>query len=483
MSLYHSPPMILLILCMVLPAALASAQSAPPVTWEQTYSIGLESQPLDVIQTHDGGYAIAGTTLISEYSYNTTNYPPIPQDSDAFLIHTDADGKELWTRTYGDLTNDGAYSISKTLDGGFILAGYTSGAERLDADRYLVRTDPIGNVVWEKHYDTNPGFDALYTVCALPDGNFVVAGETDEGQNYGDHAGYLAEIDPDGEILWEKIYPGAYNEGYPGGVRSLDCTGDDGYLLSIYGTPALIRTDKQGNVIWSAYNDTVLTDARFAQDGGAIVTGFAPSPANRYPFLLLQKIDPTGRTEWIMPELHDWCWGRAVEVTADGGFLAIGTRAVFNEEPVEIKADTIYNLTILLVRTDMQGNVLWDATLSPGHFNEGMRVRESEDGGYIVLGTTADEAGLEYLLFLGNIPGKIYLAKLAGDEIPTETGTLQTPSMTTITTFSPVTSVAQGISDKEVETGATSASQEIPLVFAPLLAMLVAIGVIWYRKG
>jgi hypothetical protein len=422
MTTQQSVPVILLFLCLILLAALVSAQSTPPVTWEQSYSIGLRSQALDVVRAEDGGYAIAGVTLISDTMYHTTSYEMIPQNSDAFLIRTDENGNELWARTYGDITNDGVYAIRETLDGGFILAGFASGPEHLDADRYLVRTDSAGNVEWEKHYDTNPGFDALHAVCALPDGNFIVAGETDQNQNYGAHAGYLAKTDPNGEILWEKFYPGAYSEGYPGGVRSLDCTGNDGFLLSIYGIPALIRTDEQGNVIWSVYNNTVLTDARFAQDGGAIVIGVAPAPKTSHPLLQLQKIDPSGRTEWTMPSPFSWSWGQAVEVTSDGGFLAIGTKAFFNEEPVEIKAGTTYNLTILLVRTDLLGNVLWDTTLAPARYSDGVIVRNTPDG-YIVLGTTADEAGLEYLLFLGDIPGEIYLAKLGSDEVSSGAGT------------------------------------------------------------
>ncbi|MBP1929494.1 hypothetical protein J2741_002041 [Methanolinea mesophila] len=265
-------------------------------------------------------------------------------------------------------------------------------------------------------------------------------------------------------------------------MRSLDCSSSEGYLLDIYGAPALVRTDALGNVIWSAYNDTILADTRFAPDGGAIVTGVTPSQVNRYPLLLLQKTDPTGKPEWTMPPPHNWSLGRAVEATSDGGFLAIGTIAIFNEEPAEIRENTTYNLGILLVRADIQGNTLWTSTLSAANYNEGIKVHETPDGGYIVLGTTADEAGLEYLLFLGNIPGKIYLAKLAGYEVTGDGIVSQTPSFTPITTVTPVISVDQVSQGAEDSPGATSTSQEIPLVIAPLLAILGLIVVIWHGK-
>jgi hypothetical protein len=448
--------------------------SPPSIIWESTYSVGLQSQALDVIQTRDGGYAIAGITLVSNVNISPSN--PLGQDSDAFLIRTDIEGNELWARTYGNNSNDGAYAVKETLDRGFILAGYTSGPEHYDADKYLVRTDSAGIVVWEKHYDTNPGFDALHALCTLSDGNFIGVGETDQGQNYGARAGYLAEIAPNGEILWEKLYPGTYSEGYPGGIRSLDCAGDTGYLLGIYGAPALVRTDSRGNAIWSVYNYTVLADARLSRDGGAIFTGVVPSPATGHPLLLLQKTDSSGRTEWTTAAPYDWSWGRAVEVTSDGGFLAVGTTAVLNGATPEITYNTTYNLAIQLLKTDSQGTILWTTTLSPARFNEGIKARETSDGGYAVLGTVADEAGLEYLLSMGNIPGKIYLAKLAGESGITEGVMEPAGAVTQVITGTPV------ILETGVEPDVTTANPEIPLVYAPLLAILVSLVLVGWRK-
>ncbi len=447
--------------------------SPPSIIWEKSYEIGLQSQALDVIQTRDGGYAIAGTSLV----LNTASISnPFSQDADAFLIRTDGEGKELWNNTYGNTWSDGARAVQETLDGGFILAGYTSGSEHHDADRYLVRTDSAGNILWEKHYETNPGFDALNGVCALPDGNFIIAGETDQDQIYGNRDAYLSEIDRDGEIIWERSYPGGYREMTPGGAISLDCDGDTGYLLGIYGNPALIRTDEKGDVIWATCNDTVLTDARFSPDDGAISTGVAPSMMTGHPVLRLLKTDSTGATEWETLSPGVWDWGRAVEVTSDGGFLAVGTSASISDGTQEVNYTTTYSFTILLLNTDSGGNILWTTTLSPAHYSEGIRVREISDGGYIVLGTIADEAGLEYLLFMGNIPGKVYLAKLAGETGTTEGVMKPAESGSQVISGTPV------ISESGVETDTNTTSPDRPLVYAPLLAILALLVLIGWRK-
>jgi hypothetical protein len=401
-----------LVLLCAIGSSVPAADLHPSVTWDQTYTIGLESQALDVIQIRDGGYVIAGYTMVS--GNTTLPYDPLGGDYDAFLVRTDGEGNVLWNRTYGNTSSDGAFSVRETLDGGLIIAGYASGAEHHDADRYLVRTDSAGNVIWERHFTDNDGFDTLYGVCELPDGDFIVAGETDRDQPFGNRVAYLARTDRYGTIIWEIpgvgfISGGSEPFGYFSG--SLDCADDGGYLLAVEGS--IVRTNDWGAVLWTAHHDTPVTYARLAPDGGAIATGIAQSPDTGYivPFVL--KTNSSGWTVWETLFPDTWGSGRAVEVTSDHGFLAVGTSIVLKGG---MRADkTIpFSSAITLVKTDDNGTLLWNTTLSPAPFNEGMMVRETSDGGYIVLGNIADEAGQEELYWMGYLKGKIYLAKLDG---------------------------------------------------------------------
>ena len=63
-----------------------------------------------IVQTADGGYALAGTTTVSS------------EQTDLILIKTDASGQELWTKTFGDRA-EYARSLKTTADGGFLLGG------------------------------------------------------------------------------------------------------------------------------------------------------------------------------------------------------------------------------------------------------------------------------------------------------------------------------------------------------------------------
>jgi hypothetical protein len=460
-----------------------SASEVPPsITWDRTYSVGLESQALDIIQTRDGGYVIAGYTMISG---NTTLPYDLPGwNYDAFLIRTDDDGNVLWNRTYGTTSSDGAYAVRETGDGGFIIAGYASGEH--GADRYLVRTYSSGGVLWEQHFTDNPGFDTLYGVCELPNGDFIVAGETDKDQPYGNRVPYLARTERNGTIIWEisgvgTISGGSEPFGYSSG--SLDCAGDAGYLLVAEG--GIIRTNDWGAVLWTAHHDAPVTYARLAPDGGAIATGITQSPETGYIVPSVLKTDASGWTTWETLSPDVWGSGHAVEVTPDQGFLLVGT-AIILKGGMQADKTIPFNSAITLVKTDKDGLILWNTTLSPAPFNEGMMVRRTTDNGYIVLGNIADEAGQEELFWMGYLRGKIYVAKLdSGNETNPVSGELlrESPSEhQTLDTISEPTMISSMDSGNGEREGERFPGVPIPLCTSVLAGITLSFFIIGRRR-
>jgi hypothetical protein len=90
---------------------------------------------------------------------------------DIFLIKTDASGNLQWAKTYGGTSSDGAYSVQQTSDGGYIVAGWTSG------DIFLIKTDANGNLQWAKTYGGTSG-DVAFSVQQTSDDGYIVAGLT-----------------------------------------------------------------------------------------------------------------------------------------------------------------------------------------------------------------------------------------------------------------------------------------------------------------
>jgi len=84
------------------------------IKWKKTYGGNKDEMSWALIETSDGGFALAGYTS----SFGSGHY-------DSWLVRTDSDGNELWNRTYGGKGDDGCNSLVETSDGGFALAGYT----------------------------------------------------------------------------------------------------------------------------------------------------------------------------------------------------------------------------------------------------------------------------------------------------------------------------------------------------------------------
>jgi len=60
------------------------------------------------------------------------------------LIGSVGASSEMWSQTYGGTRSDAAYSLIETSDGGFAIAGYTDSFGAGGYDFWLVKTDTNG---------------------------------------------------------------------------------------------------------------------------------------------------------------------------------------------------------------------------------------------------------------------------------------------------------------------------------------------------
>jgi len=142
--------------------------SSGDTLWTRTYGETMEDYGHSVQQTAEGGYIIAGRTGIEGW--------------DVYLVKTDSSGDTLWTRVYDgqpgdDWASDWAHSVQQTTDGGYIVAGVTESVVQWVADMYLVRTDANGDTLWARTYGGSSD-DCAYSVQQTMDGGYVAAGYT-----------------------------------------------------------------------------------------------------------------------------------------------------------------------------------------------------------------------------------------------------------------------------------------------------------------
>jgi len=188
-------------------------QESPPTEWNKTYGGTKDDYAWALVQTNDGGYALTGSTN----SY-----------SDSWLVKTDANGDIHWNKTYGGTGDDETYALVQTSDGGYALAGLTTSFGVGNMVPWLVKTDATGSMQWNKTYGGTSN-DAAYSVVQTSDGGYALAGLT-RSFGAGSTDFWLVKTDAAGSMQWNKTYGGTGDDE----ANALVQTGDGGYALAGY---------------------------------------------------------------------------------------------------------------------------------------------------------------------------------------------------------------------------------------------------------
>jgi hypothetical protein len=327
-------------------------------------------------KTSDGGYIITGYTR----SFGTMS------GRNVWLIKTDPLGNEVWQKTFGGNNDEEAYSVKETADKGFIIAGYTKSFGAGLNDIYVIKTDSAGNEVWQKTFGGTLDEEA-FSIIQASDGNFVVAGVTSSFA-VGGRDVWLSKINNSGIEIWRRSLGGLGSDG----ARSLEETSDGGLILTGWtfsygpgniGNLWLVKTDSSGMQQWHKFFGGTGVDRGYSvkevTDKGFIVTGYTSSFGFGLDDLLLIRTDSLGNEIWNKSfggTGRDY--GHSVIQTSEGGFLSAGYTLSSGAG-----GDDFY-----LVKTDIHGNLEWSKTFGGGSSDIAYGILETHDGGTIIVGHT-----------------------------------------------------------------------------------------------
>jgi len=194
------------------------------------------------------------------------------------------------------------------------------------------------------------------------------------------------------QITFLKTFGGAsYDWGH-----SVQQTSDGGYIVAgrtnSFGAGGydfyLIRTDELGNALWTKTIGDTLDDAagsiQQTLDGGYVIAGSTKSFGAGNWDISLVKTNAGGDVVWSKTyggAADEGVYtGRCVQQTDDGGYIVAGSTYSYGAGSCDV----------CLVKTDELGDTLWTKTFGNTSIDDGSSVQQTTDGGYIVTGRTFD---------------------------------------------------------------------------------------------
>lgn len=349
----------------------ASFLTAADTLWTRVYGGTGNEIAYSVIEASGGHYLAAGYTT----SFGAGN-------QDGWLLKLDKSGDTLWSKAFGGTGYDGLHCVIESTDGGYLLVGFTESFGSGGKDVYLVKTDADGNEQWTKTYGESLQ-DVGYAACEAS-GGYVICGYIDGPSAWNKGDAWILKIDENGDLLWDKQYGGP-GEDYCISVRPEST----GFIMSGVNSASgskdawLVRIDDAGDTLWTSIfgggGQDVSYGVGLSHDGGYVITGYADGTGAWTPGdLWIIKTDSGGAEEWRKtysagPEN----FGFDIYPTTDGGYVVAG-----------LKGSNGGDLWIL--KTDEAGDTTWTGAWGGVGRDNALSLCITSDGGYLAGGMSTE---------------------------------------------------------------------------------------------
>jgi len=246
--------------------------------------------------------------------------------------------------------------------------------------RTFLDANESGTKTWQQHYD---GVSTAGTMVLTPDGGFAIVGTSWDGNVM------IIRTNSRGDVDWRKTY----GEGAGNGIALV---GDGGFVVaaaktSIEGnTSWLIKTDSNGNEVWNKeYDGNGFQCVIGVNDGSYVILGKENSGGVEYASLV--KVDSAMNVQWI----RNYSSSQApvndlytLIETSDGGYAAAGE--------IQFSINSVKTLNGWFLKTDSNGEVQVNRPFSMDGWTVFNSVAQTSDGGYILVGATANSSSAPY---------------------------------------------------------------------------------------
>ena len=257
--------------------------------WEKTFDGDENDVAYSIIQTKDGGYAIAASTGIKLWG-----------EVNCWVIKLDAKGNMEWDNNFGGTGWDEIYSIIQTKDGSFITTGcvWSKGAGR--GDVRVAKLNKRGNLEWDKTFGGSEN-DETHSIVQTEDGGYVATGFT-VSEDTGDRDIWIIKLDKEGNKVWDRTFGGTSEDW----ANSIIQDKNGNYIVAGWTKSMgagktdvwIVKLDKRGNLIWDktfggSENDEAHSIIQ-TNDGGYAIAGWTKSKGKGNSDVWVIKLDENG---------------------------------------------------------------------------------------------------------------------------------------------------------------------------------------------
>ena len=357
---------------------------AQSIEWEKSY-VETNIQVFGSLQqTSDDGYIFGGTTKSDDDA--TTDY---------WILKTDDIGEFLWEKRFGGSNIESLTSVRQTNDDGYIIGGTSNSSDGDIGENYgkndfwIVKTDALGELEWEKSFG-GPDEDFFGSIIQTNDGGYMVGGRTgtydgDVESSYGNFDFLIIKTTESGEIEWEKSFEGANYDA----LEVVQQTNDGGYILG---------------------GQTYINDSDVGPNFG------------QFDFWIV-KTNESGEIEWekkLGGSKSEFL--SAIQQTNDGGFILGGSSS---SKDGDVSSNSGFS-DFWIAKLDNIGNLEWEKNFGGSSSEFLNSIEQTSDGGYLICGdafssngdVTTNSGFFDYWVIKTDNQGNLVWEKTFGGALP-----------------------------------------------------------------
>ncbi|NMM48453.1 hypothetical protein [Marinigracilibium pacificum] len=323
-----------------------------------------------VSQLEDGGYLITGSSENLQRG-----------DNDILVIKCDAKGNRQWSETFGGTLNDIGSDAIVGSDGRLYVTGMITDPTTEDRNVALLALDVnSGSLIDSLSFGLSNRMEMGLKIFNSNAGTLMVMANRD------DEKGSEMVLTEFNLVAQDTIYRDYGFVSNRDSVTTILQSANENLVwcgtVKYSETQSNIRvtsTNLSGQVVWDFVLPTTVVQSAADMDHagqGFIVAGTEGPETNAN--MVLVNITPDGTKSWqalIQEPGNQKASG--VSQTVDGGYIVVGTTNYLSDDE-----------QIFLVKTDPSGNVQWKKYFGGSSNDRGIDVIESNDGNYVVLGTS-----------------------------------------------------------------------------------------------